>query len=653
MMDSKLVQPTRAEVLRLQEKFLTKTCVCIVVLIVIHGIRKGPFTPEPLRLAYMLAYFAALFGLLYQLVDPLKKYLHAIVAWRYEEAPELIRREAHKSLLSLGMPLRCAAILSGLFVANVAGIVLSRWFEGFAVLGGPLRTIWWLTFIAAVLSLMALLNSIGDTFAEFRALRTEVELSRWFEPRPFTELLSPREPGAPEPMEILEGHKFRAAGIDFEWSDFVKNGIVLGQTGSGKTTCVMNSLLEGLIGSAAKYGTHASGLILDPKGVYLSDVRALCLKYQRGNDLLVLNPNDPDSIRWNPFDSDDDEYELAMRFAAVSRSLGMKDTTSSFWQTKATMFMQYALELIRLANPPKEPPSFAQINELVGNPAALHARAARLDLNDVRCHECLGFFANEWATIAPETRSSIQAHLTGMLFPFLKEPFATKFAGRSTVRISDMIDGGKILYLHMPTSDRETMARTIGIFLKLEYYREVLKRARKTRPSFFFCDEFQKFFTAGSPDDGQQDKTDADAFRLTRESFHANIVSTQNIGALGKPEVALPFLSNCMTNIFLRNPDSETNQFASERFGQEYVGNVSVSQSARSGRFVRFSGRQVGSQDTAVARCPVDRFRELAIRTSDQSVPHCESIVFLGGRSENPIPIRRLKWKAHPISLGE
>ena len=41
---------------------------------------------------------------------------------------------------------------------------------------------------------------------------------------------------------------------------------------------------------------------------------------------------------------------------------------------------------------------------------------------------------------------------------------------------------------------------------KLEYFREVLRRPDKPRTSFFFCDEFQQFFTT------MQGKGDADFF---------------------------------------------------------------------------------------------------------------------------------------------
>lgn len=641
--------PVRSEVLELQNRFFTKTGSCLAVLVTIHWLPK--FVPDIVRLSYTVAYFTAALLLLYQLTRPLKEYLHALYAWRYEDAPDPMDRAWRTMLFSLNQLISVPATLLGAFLASVGLITLTLWFPDLQVLSPLTGFVWWSSLIGLALFPFSGSFLFNEVINKHRALQHETELSKAFEPRQIVDLQSDNASDTPTSLEILDGLQFRAGGFDWHWSDFVQNCVVFGQIGSGKTSCVLNSILDGLFGSAAKAGVPAGGLILDPKGTFYSDVQTLCRKYGRANDLLVIDPDDPRGIRWNPFDSADDEYELACRFAAVSRSLGQKDANSSFWLTKSTMFIQYALELIRLTNPPDEPPSFAQVHELASGFRALAERAEQLEITDPRGHDCLNFFATEWATMAPETRTSIQAHLTGMLFPFLKAPFSQTFSGRSSVRISSMIDSGKILYLHMPTADRESMARTIGIFLKLEYYREVLKRPRKTLPTFFFCDEFQKFFTAGSKENKEQEKSDADTFRLSRESFHANIVATQNLGALGEPDIARAFLANCLTGIFLRNPDEDTNNFAARLFSQDLMGMSSSSQSAGSGRLRPMGGQQVSSNDQLYDRCPPHRFRELAICGPQQTLPHAESIVFLGGRGERPLPVRKLKWKRHPLSL--
>lgn len=640
--------PTQKEVLDAQHQFFIPAATCVAVLATIHGLPKG--VPGPVRLAYTLTYFAATFVLLYQLAVPLPRYLERVFAWRFEDATDPIIRSWKSLLFSIRQLVRIPCLLLGAFLGSVALMTLALWFPDLQSLAWLYNAVWWLSLIGILLFPFAGGFLFHEVSQKYRALVHESQLSRTCEPRALTSLYGPAHQYDPQALQILPNLKFRAGGFDWDWNDFVQNGVVFGQIGSGKTSCVLNSILDGLLGSAAAAGMQPSGLILDPKGTFYQDVRNLCHRYQRASDLQVIDPDSPDPWRWNPFDSEDDEYELAMRFGAVCRSLGAKDTNTSFWQTKSIMFVQYALELLRLTQPVDEPPNFTQIHELASSFTAIAARTDQLDVTDPRCDGCLKFFATEWATMAPETRTSVQAHLTGMLFPFLKEPFATRFSGKSTIRIADLIDQGQLLYLHMPTAHRETMARTIGIFLKLEFYREVLKRPRKRRPSFFFCDEFQKFHTSASKEDKEQEKSDADTFRLSRESFHANIIATQNIGALGDLEIARGFLGNCLTAIFLRNPDEATNAFASQLFGQELMGIISASHGAGSGKLRPMGGQQMTAGDQSQARCPPDRFRELAVASRDQPIPHAESLVFLGGRGERPIPIRKLKWKRHPLS---
>ena len=89
----------------------------------------------------------------------------------------------------------------------------------------------------------------------------------------------------------------------------------------------------------------------------------------------------------------------------------------------------------------------------------------------------------EWVELASETRTTIQSYITNMIDPFLMKPYNTVFSGCSTMKISEMIADGKILYVYMPIADKEAMSKVICTFVKLEYFREVLKNPHKTRPS--------------------------------------------------------------------------------------------------------------------------------------------------------------------------
>ncbi len=637
----------KASVLAAQQQFVLPAAFCLVAVVTIHCLPK--FVPEQVRLLYVLAYFAACLCFLFQLVVPLKSFLAQLVAWRFEGAPEPLHRAARSLLYSLSQLVAIPSLLLMAFVASIACNVLAVWFPNLGTFAPLYNFVWYLSLIGFLLFPFAGGFLFTEVAQKYRLLSHELELTETFAPRALAELYRTGGDDGPQPFTLVGPLRFQAGGLAWHWNDFVQNCLVLGQIGSGKTSCVLNAILDGLIGSAAGE-LPCSGLILDPKGTFQDDARNLCLKYGRGRDFLVIDPANPDGVRWNPLDSADDEFELAARFAAVCRSLGTRDQQSSFWITKSTMFIQHALELVRLTNADDEPASFAHIYELASSYAAIAERADRLEPADPRGQGCLRFFATEWLNMGAELRGSVQAHLTGMIYPFLKEPYLTAFAGRSTISISDVLDTGKIVYLKMPTSDRETMARIIGIFLKLELYREVLKRPRKTRPSFFFCDEFQKYFTAGSKDDKEQERSDADTFRMSRESFHANVVATQNLAAFGEPGTARAFAANCLTSIFLRNTDDDTNQYASRLFSQEWMAVGGMMQGGGAGRLRPVGGQQLSTHDQIQDRVPAHRFRELAVCSPEQATPHGEAYVFLGGRGERPIPLRKLKWMRHPLS---
>jgi type IV secretory pathway TraG/TraD family ATPase VirD4 len=411
---------------------------------------------------------------------------------------------------------------------------------------------------------------------------------------------------------------------------------------------VLNALVDGLLASTCGLGDKPSALILDPKGDFHSKIRLVCERYGRKDDLVVLDAQQPrQSIRWNPFDSDDDELEVSSRFAAVLESVGVKSSQDTFWVDSAKKFIRHSIALIRATNPQDEPPSFAAIGELAASWTPIDERIQRFP-DDHPSWQSLVYFTTEWAELADQTRSSIQAYITNMVDPFLMDPYVWLFAGASTMRIAEMIDQGKILYVHMPIADKEAMSRVVNTFIKLEFYREVLKRPNKKRASFFLCDEFQAFFTTA------QGKGDADFFERSRQSRHANVIATQNLPALMKQlgdnkAPAMNLLGNCAVKVFLRNTDDETNQYASNLFGQSLV---LMQGSGGGGGGGRIPGvRSMASSQSANmqydSKVRKEAFTELAVPFAKGGIDYCETIVHLASRGE--VTKEKLRWKVHPL----
>ena len=218
--------------------------------------------------------------------------------------------------------------------------------------------------------------------------------------------------------------------------------------------------------------------------------------------------------------------------------------------------------------------------------------------------------------------------------------------GGSTLTLADCIDQGKVLYVHFPIAKRRLMAQTVGTLLKVEYGRQVLLRSKKPRPSFFFCDEFQVFFST------DKETNDADFFERSRGSNHANIIATQNLPAMLKQGAeghsVDNLLGNCATKIFLRNTNPETNKWGSELFGNQIETLVGTSRGAGS-----LDPRQTGGStgvSGATSYAPVvkpEEFIGLAQPSAKDGIDYAEAIVHLAARAV--VTRLKLRWRVHPL----
>ncbi|MBL1219088.1 MAG: hypothetical protein D8M59_16540 [Planctomycetes bacterium] len=638
--------PSRDQVLELRRLFLKPLYTGLGIA---GGIYVFPFKPQTpnntFRLLLTIGFFAAAIYAVSRLLHARERYSIAMQKWKFVEAPPQIELLARKVVVREQNVYRATTML-GIACLTCMGIgMLSNWPQ-FAVLR-PLHGVATMGFIGTIIGLGVLVysgRSGWGAYVEVREALKEIMQTADYQPR---DLKDPNAEQSQDESPVQASNEgFRAGSFDWRWDDLHKNAIVFGQPGTGKTICVLNALMDGLLASEQDSEAPPGGLILDPKGDFKNKIGDLLRKYGRGGDLMVVDPAAlSDTIYWNPFDSDDDELELAARFASVLEVLGTKNTQDTFWIDSARKFLRHAIALVRMTNPTSEPPNFRDIQRLASSPDAIDQRLGKLPLDDpsLDIDPCLDFF-EEWSQLGDRTRSSVQSQLTNMIDPFLMRPYRTVFGGQSTERIGDMIDNGRVLYVHMPIADKEAMSRTICTLIKLEFFREVLKRVNKQRNSFFLCDEFQVYMTAGGG------KGDSDFFERSRQSRHANIIACQNIPALLKQtdqeKSVTNLLSNCAVKIFLRNTDQETNEYGSTLFGQRLM--ESASTSMTSGRGIGKSGESrnlsISAEYDSVVR--PESFTKLGIPIPGER-DHCESIIHLGSRAV--VDLKRLKWKVHPL----
>ncbi|KPA13561.1 TRAG protein [Candidatus Magnetomorum sp. HK-1] len=630
-----------------KENFLNSLTYSAGTMLIIHLLPKSHAPYSFMRLLCTIAYFAASFYLLYTLWKPRSNFMYKWYEMRYKDCSQLMEKSIIHFMVSLDRLIAAFLFVLALFVLSNAILILGYWLSVFAGFASMATKLWWISIIVLVLFPFLFGGRIHEAHLRHRTFHEQLKTSD-FVPLKISESVNEKKLQA---VTIKKDYTFNIGGIDWSWHEFYKSCIVFGQPGSGKTICVLNAMLDAFLGSSCQVSEKPGGLILDPKGDFNKKIYMVCRKNRRANDLVVIDPINQDiSIKWNPLDSDDDELELAGRFAAVMASLGMKDKTNSFWIDSAKKFIRHSIALIRLTNSDNTPPSFEQIYELASSFDAISQRVDQLDLDNDDCDQCLRFFADEWFELAEETRTSIQAYITNMIDPFLMQPYRHLFSGKSTITINEIIKSGKILYVNMPIADKEVMAKMVGTFVKLEFFREVLKYPDKTRSSFFMCDEFQSFFTTS------QGKGDADFFERSRQSNHINLISTQNMNGLykqtEKKESVKNLLSNCAIKIFLRNTDNDTNKYASELFGKKYEGVQSISLDHSGGKLLKgnlgHSARSVQNLNyQLIPNVRLEEFQQLIVPDLDSQSDYCESIVHLGSRSK--VKKEKLKWKVHPI----
>ena len=641
---------TSTELAQLRVAFWASFAGSLALCAVIHFIAPQFANDQFLRMVLVILFFGCLASATWSLTQPFRDYNTARMRWQFGDANPSIQQNVERYLRRIN---RVVALVGNVATIGVSAIglgVLTHW-DMFQPLSDLRPILYWLGFGALAASPILALVS-GGQLREASAMRRQIDDAMQDSDTKIRDARSEseeRKAEAREPVEVVAPMQFHAGGYDWNVSDFYKNAAIFGQSGTGKTLCVLNPILDGLLGATGAAKTPASALILDPKGDFRDKIEQLATKHGRKRDLLIIDPSRPEkSMQWNPLDSTDDAQEIAGRFGAVMEIVNPSGQKDTFWIDSATGLVQNLIALLRFARP-DTPPSLIEIYQAAMSDPLIEewermVEEAVYDENP-EVGRTFDFFHDVWLPMPQDMRGTIRSFVSNMLGSFLSRPYDTLFAGRSTTTIADAIDQGKILYVNMPIADKEVMSRVVSTFVKLEYYREILRRPNKSRPSFFLCDEFQSFFTVG------QGRGDADAFERTRQSNHANVVAFQNLNALYKQtdrkEPVLNMLGNCAIKVFLRNTEQETNQFASDLFGKQIETLSSTSVNVGQGFKRGTGGTSISSNDTYEARFKLDEFAALGVPSKEDGVPFAEAIAHLAARPQ--VEHRRMRWKVHPI----
>ena len=123
--------------------------------------------------------------------------------------------------------------------------------------------------------------------------------------------------------------------------------VIFGATGSGKTAACMRPFAAQLFGwRAADPESRASGLVLEVKGDFCHQVKAVLEACGRGADYVELGVGG--RWQWNPLDAPEiDSYSLAYQLSGVLNQLFGRGK-EPFWQQASTNLLRNLVELHRI-----------------------------------------------------------------------------------------------------------------------------------------------------------------------------------------------------------------------------------------------------------------------------------------------------------------
>ncbi len=641
--------------------FMGTTAITTMAVVAIVAMPKSHQFAAPERFAMACAFLGVGLGGLGGVWTTFRCYRDAALLHAYEGATTAMRDTLNYILYERRLAWRWRMPLAAAAWSGLAGSILCRWPQlgEFASLGSAFHFVG-----GAALALLALqpvyvrANIVNGRYLK-RYLRQQVRHIGFISAQK-------RRAALKKQLTSPKESQFEAAEITWELDDFYKNALVLGMPGSGKTMTVLNVLTERLLAAKAD-GLATAGVIFDPKGSLLDPrqgkdlITPLCKRLGRANDLLIFSPDtwatdgrSNRSIAWNKLDTDADALDLASEIVTAQRLSGGVVSQETFFSDSSRIVFRHAFVLLRAALYP-EPVSFTDIYRLCTediDKAEIYTWLVE-GLSDLyrdrsippEIESAIVYFG-EWRRMPDRQRGGIISSVTQLVDDFSGPPISEMTSGASTMRIGDMIDQGKILYVHLPLAERSRLSPLLSGMIKLEYQREVLRRVGKARPSFMVADEFQSIWVTG------QNHGDSDSFERSRESRHANIVAAQNISSFlkktkNKDEIT-NFLGLCAVKVFLRNGELETNKAASDLFGDRSEVIVSMSESPKAAVGLVRNQTSYSRSTRSTRVVPPERFTRLAVpQRHDRKQQFAESIVYLGSR-DTTAPLE-LNWPIHVL----
>ena len=320
-----------------------------------------------------------------------------------------------------------------------------------------------------------------------------------------------------------------------------QNILITGTIGTGKTSSAMYPFTEQLIEyESENYDKKIGMLILDVKGNYFNQVRKFAYKYNRLDDVIVIELGG--KYKYNPLNKPNLKASVLANRLKVILELFSGKTTESYWIDKSEQILCECIKFCRLYNDGYV--NFEELHNLVTNQnyyiEKIEIVKKLFQKNKFSKEECydlltsITFFEKEFYKLDSRTMSILKSEITRITNCFISDYQVSKTFNPTQIEqnfygLEEILSKGKIVVLNMNIAEYKNLSKIIAAYLKLDFQSEVLSRLaqnnkNKTRPVAFISDEYHEYIT----------ETDADFFAQSREAKCINIVATQSYTSLLK-----------------------------------------------------------------------------------------------------------------------
>ena len=367
-----------------------------------------------------------------------------------------------------------------------------------------------------------------------------------------------------------------------------QNILITGTIGTGKTSSAMYPFTEQLIEyESENYDKKIGMLILDVKGNYFNQVKKFAYKYNRLDDVIVIELGG--KYKYNPLNKPNLKASVLANRLKIILELFSGKTTESYWIDKSEQILCECIKFCRLYNDGYV--NFEELHNLVTNQnyyiEKIEIVKKLFQKNKFSKEECydlltsITFFEKEFYKLDSRTMSILKSEITRITNCFISDYQVSKTFNPTQIEqnfygLEEILSKGKIVVLNMNIAEYKNLSKIIAAYLKLDFQSEVLSRLaqnnkNKTRPVAFISDEYHEYIT----------ETDADFFAQSREAKCINIVATQSYTSLLKTlndeSILKVVIQNLINKIWFRTDDTYTIEEVQKQIGKEEKEKISKS----------------------------------------------------------------------------